>query len=240
MGYISIRSQRLRGFTLIELLVAVGIIAILSVVAVAFFGSASTKARDAKRRSDVDAIAKAYELVYDGNEYRALAAPDFTTVGGVPKDPKTSAEYGGASRGLAADRKSFRVCADLETVPGADDYCKASSLSSVAVVPPCQQFNNTNEQSCLVWVRSGTAPSGSTKYIKCADIVTAYTAYGGGVVDCNRAPGICQYNPYGPSTGGVNYYDDATSVSLAGQFAFLTQECAAYSYYSRITVRIRE
>lgn len=50
-----------RGVTLIELLVVISIIAILAVIGATIFSGVQSRARDAKRRSDVAAIAKAYE-----------------------------------------------------------------------------------------------------------------------------------------------------------------------------------
>ena len=54
------------GFTLIELLVVIAIIAILITVIVATFGTTQAKARDSRRKSDLDAFKKALEL-YKGD-----------------------------------------------------------------------------------------------------------------------------------------------------------------------------
>lgn len=53
-----------RGFTLIELMVVVAIIGILMAAGIVVFSDAQKAARDAKRRADVDAIAKALEQYY--------------------------------------------------------------------------------------------------------------------------------------------------------------------------------
>lgn len=50
------------GFTLIELLVVVSIIAVLSLIGVTVYSSAQGKARDTKRRADIDAISNALEV----------------------------------------------------------------------------------------------------------------------------------------------------------------------------------
>ncbi len=64
------RQRKGRGFTLIELLVVIGIIAVLTSIAVVALGSARRKARDAKRVSDVKAIQNALELFYqESNGY---------------------------------------------------------------------------------------------------------------------------------------------------------------------------
>ncbi len=51
-----------RGFTLIELLVVISIIGILAAFIVASFTSAQQKARDSRRKADLDAIKKSLEL----------------------------------------------------------------------------------------------------------------------------------------------------------------------------------
>lgn len=54
-----------KAFTLIELLVVISIISLLSSVVFASVGSARVKARDLKRKTDIDAIVKALYLYYD-------------------------------------------------------------------------------------------------------------------------------------------------------------------------------
>lgn len=73
-----------RGFTLVELLVVVSIIAILSVIGITIFTSAQQSARNARRRGDIDAIAKALE-VNKGTTYNVLADTQFTS-GARPVD----------------------------------------------------------------------------------------------------------------------------------------------------------
>jgi prepilin-type N-terminal cleavage/methylation domain-containing protein len=64
------RQHNKKGFTLIELLVVIGIIAVLTSIAVVALGSARKKARDAKRVSDVKAVQNALELYYqESNGY---------------------------------------------------------------------------------------------------------------------------------------------------------------------------
>ena len=54
------------GFTLIELLVVIGIIAVLATIGTISFGSASAKARDAKRSADIRTLQSGLEI-YNSN-----------------------------------------------------------------------------------------------------------------------------------------------------------------------------
>ena len=63
-----------KGFTLVELLVVIGVIGLLSTLAIIALGSARTKARDAKRISDVKDVRNALELYFaDYGNYPVMA-----------------------------------------------------------------------------------------------------------------------------------------------------------------------
>ena len=63
-----------KGFTLIELLVVIAIIGILASVGLSTFTSAQTKARDAKRKSNLDQISRALEMYF--NDYKKYPDDD--------------------------------------------------------------------------------------------------------------------------------------------------------------------
>jgi prepilin-type N-terminal cleavage/methylation domain-containing protein len=106
-----------KGFTLIELLVVIAIIGLLSSVVLASLASARTKARDARRISDIKQLKIALELYNDkySTYPSAISGTELTTDGfmGVnPKDPKTQALY---FYDMAVGGNSYCLGANLET-----------------------------------------------------------------------------------------------------------------------------
>lgn len=87
-----------KGFTLIELLVVIAIIAILATIGLVIYSGVQKNARDARRRSDIEAISRVLEAHYNatsnanctgnGGTYCPLQLNWFSTNGGsVPVDP---------------------------------------------------------------------------------------------------------------------------------------------------------
>ena len=128
-----------KGFTLIELLIVITILSILAIIGFAVLGNSGGKVRNARRKADVDVIAKAYEAKYDSkkDQYSMLVeASDF--VGGkAPHPPENSnGNYEGYNVGFTNGKAdNFLVCAKLEGAPvnttcspsNTYCYCRASS-----------------------------------------------------------------------------------------------------------------
>lgn len=125
-----------RGFTLIELLVVIAIIAVLSVIGYVVFSGLSKGARDSRRKADIDAIAKAYEVGYSGGTYAQLNKTSFAGEA-IPKDPDSS--KGDYFNWRDSGGAGFKVCASLEdnpneacNTPAVNCYCKFSSQGAIA------------------------------------------------------------------------------------------------------------
>jgi prepilin-type N-terminal cleavage/methylation domain-containing protein len=102
-----------KGFTLIELIVAIAIIAIISVVGVTAYNGLNPKAQDAKRKSDINALAKAYEANFINGTY--VLMQDSWFAGGAKPKPVDTDLQGGTDyyNDRTADGSAFRVCATL-------------------------------------------------------------------------------------------------------------------------------
>ncbi len=111
--------QRGKGFTLIELLVVIAILAVLTTIGMVLYSGVTKNAKDAKRKSDIESLAKAYEVRYQNGNYPVLQETDFAT--GIPKPP----EGGNYSGLLTSAASSFIVCAALEANPSRT--CTSSS-----------------------------------------------------------------------------------------------------------------
>lgn len=127
------------GFTLIELLIVVVILAILSVIGLVVFTGLQGNARDAKRREDIQAIAKAYEANYNLTTFNYAVLTDVDFSNEFPEDPR-GAPYTGL---LNAPAAFFRVCAALEdhnsetcNSSSATCFCKSSQRSDQVVALP--------------------------------------------------------------------------------------------------------
>ena len=103
------------GFTLVELLVVVTIIAVLAIIGLIIFTGVQRNVRDARRRADINAIAKAMEVNYNNatGVYIALAATAFSA-GSIPQDPIKTTTNCAARTCRYCVRSSAGDCSDID------------------------------------------------------------------------------------------------------------------------------
>ena len=108
-----------KGFTLVELLVVIAIIATLAVMGFAVYSGIQARARDARRRVDIEVISKAWEIHRSSNNphYPTLQTSWFSN-GNIPVDPINSAPY--IYSGADTNIDTYEVCAKLES---GTQYC---------------------------------------------------------------------------------------------------------------------
>jgi len=131
------RVRKQKGFTLIELLVVIAIIGILATIVMVSLNTARSKARDARRVSDIRQLQLALQMYYDaaGSYPATLAALAPTYISTEPKDPDNVASYQycvSATKGYHLGTKA----AGLENAGGplnsdadATDGCASGSFS---------------------------------------------------------------------------------------------------------------
>jgi prepilin-type N-terminal cleavage/methylation domain-containing protein len=117
------------GFSLLELLVVIGIIGILVGIGTISYTSAQTRARDSRRRGDIEAVGKALEQYYAQNNGTyplddSCAGYEGFLAGGAPTDPKTGSSYITAGD-CAAAGDSFCICAEMEIEATGNAYVKS-------------------------------------------------------------------------------------------------------------------
>lgn len=114
------QSQSKNGFTLLELLVVIAIIGILVAIGTVSYSAAQARARDSRRRQDIEAVSKALEQYYAAHSGSyptqatcASSADEYLVGGTAPTDPKTGAAYTYACDDAAG---TYCVCAAVEVV----------------------------------------------------------------------------------------------------------------------------
>ena len=101
------------GFSLIELVVVMTIIMVVAMVGVVSYQGASRKARDGKRKADIEKIRVALELYRQENNYYPVAGSDLVSdyLQSWPEDPRNYSYY--YARGVGTSY-AYDVYAQME------------------------------------------------------------------------------------------------------------------------------
>lgn len=148
-----------KGFTLVELLIVVAIIGVLSVVGLTAYSGVQQKARDTKRRADIDAIAKVMESKYD---VKTAAYPtDFSSLNAsfansqLPIPPRDNDYI------IGTDNKSFVTCTKLENASNDLSYLQ-QCLDDLAVGVAnqncyCRKSSSGSTQNSVALAAAGSS-----------------------------------------------------------------------------------
>jgi len=121
-----------KGFTLIELLVVIAIIGLLSSVVLVSLGGARSKARDAKRTSDIRQVVSAQEMYYGDNENYLTT----TTLAYIP----TIGIYLASGTDPQAPTKTYTWIINNACNPAGQFFCAYATLENKGTCPTTQYF----------------------------------------------------------------------------------------------------
>ncbi len=117
-----------RGFTLIELLVTMSIIAVLAAIGLSSYAFSQKRARDARRRADLESVRSALEIYRADNPATGYPTTNYSGLSGsltpnyisaLPLDPKNISPY---TYTYAGGGNGYTLCANqLEQT--AVSYC---------------------------------------------------------------------------------------------------------------------
>lgn len=132
--FLSKNKKKSLAFTLVELLIVISIMGILTVVVSASFKTIQMKARDAKRKNDLDSVKKALNMYFtDNGQYPVVGYIDFKDGNQFVNDNDETIIYmkeipvemvngvEGYIYQTTVSRRSFRLFAELEN--GDDNSC---------------------------------------------------------------------------------------------------------------------
>jgi type II secretion system protein G len=145
-------SGRLKGFTLIELLAVIAIVGILATISVVGIGSATERARDARRKSDLATIKQALLLYKNDNgqfykpntsgmiepESQAMATALKDYLPAIPRDPLDGKHVGNITYNYKyrSDGDTFVLIASLEDNKAKKEIdAKCDSVESGSAIP---------------------------------------------------------------------------------------------------------
>lgn len=120
-----------KGFTLLELLVVIGIIALLVSFAAVSYSAAQKRARDSRRKADLNSMKNALEQYYSANSfvYPGTCSTASTYLqGSWPVDPGT---YSYTQSCVVGPPSTYCICAQLEAATGGNSTNTACGWSSV-------------------------------------------------------------------------------------------------------------
>lgn len=126
-----------KGFTLIELLVTIAVIGLIAGIVVVSVGSVRDKARDTRRKTDLDQLSKALEIYYSDNDQYPTTGGNWTILNGVddsltkklvpkyiemmPQDPKGTNQLPFVYK-YASDGKHFALDCAVENNSDKDQH----------------------------------------------------------------------------------------------------------------------
>jgi general secretion pathway protein G len=151
-----------RGFTLIELLVVILVVGILATLVVANFSSSRSRARDLKRKNDLNAMKTALRLYY--NDYQTYPAASGGQIAGCGANGTTACAWG-ATFGTTGTTYMGELPADpLNSNPYTYTYAQRNGGEGFTITAVLENASDTDSTSSQN--RCGVS-AGAGRYVVC-------------------------------------------------------------------------
>lgn len=164
----SIRTAN-KGFTLIELLVVMGIIGVLAALLFTNFSGVRERARDTKRKNDLNQVKNALRLFY--NDYQQYPAGTGTTINGCGSStnpPSTACAWGTDSFSAGSPAVVYMNQLPKDPLTGATEYSYTLVDSDHFLIKAVLE-NSSDPAIVPSQTRCGAISPGATDYFVCAD-----------------------------------------------------------------------
>lgn len=143
--------NKTKGFTIVELLIVIVVIGILATLVIVTFTGIQQKARDSKRKTDINALDSHMEAFYASNGY-------YPTLADLQNSTFVSTQLKGLDPSALTDPKGGAIAAT--TSPSNYGYVAAASSTSTATCSNTTASSPTN--ACDSFTLTATLESGGT------------------------------------------------------------------------------
>lgn len=161
------KTKNLSGFTLIELLVVITVIGILATLIVANFASARSRARDVRRKSDLNNIKKALRLYY--NDYQSYPSASGGRIAGCGGAGTAACLWGGSFATTGSNGTTYMQYLPEDPLnTGTNVYVYSQDAGGDGFQLTAYLENASDEDSAASQTRCGISIQ-ANRYVVCED-----------------------------------------------------------------------
>lgn len=166
MYFFSSVSKNQKGFTLVELLVVITIIGILATLLIANFSSSRARARDARRKADLQSLKTALQLYY--NDRQVFPGDSGSEINGCGANGDLPCSWGSSFSGNG-EEYIRQIPTDPLNIPGTYVYVYEQTDGGNGFRITGRLENSSDEDSSTSQLRCGVSPVIPNNYVICND-----------------------------------------------------------------------
>lgn len=153
------------GFTLIELLVVIVVIGILATLIVANFSSSRSRARDVKRKNDLNSMKTALRLYY--NDYQTYPTASAGRIAGCGANGTTACVWGNTFATTSTTYMSQLVADPINVAPNTYTYAQRDAGEGFTITATLENVSDTDDTDSQT--RCAITPIVNNRYVVCED-----------------------------------------------------------------------